>query len=377
MVCAQQRCAGCMFSPPHILRPRRRPRPCSESQPGTPSQRKITEYPVTFKFLVPSNLVGPLLGHKGENLCAIRERTNAHIVLGRYGSATLSDKDRILVLGGPDVECCKDAVREMLATIQREGATDRLRKPRHPSKIYFKQIIPAASAGKVLGPSGETINALSTRTYCSVVVEAKTPNSAFVPFRFVNYMAASTDRIAVAVAEVMDLITKDERYQAQIRDINSVAFKVMQVPERRVGSILGPGGAHVQALQELLRVKIGLTEDVTKNGCRHVSVYGPPANVRVALDVIAVCTGGSPQGKDAAKETDDVLMWAPHELEQEPARNEDGDRRQQQQQQQEEEDSIARGFSQVTSGRTMAGLALSPVDHDDLRASDGPSVPFA
>jgi hypothetical protein len=65
--------------------------------------------------------------------------------------------------------------------------------------LFFRQVVPSACVGKLLGPNGEQIKALSARTGCSVVVEAKPPNAAFVPFRIVNYMAPTLDGLLQAV----------------------------------------------------------------------------------------------------------------------------------------------------------------------------------
>ena len=69
-------------------------------------------------------------------------------------------------------------------------------------------------AGKVMGPQGEAIKALGERTGCSVVVESKSPNAAFVPFRLVNYLAPSPAEMAAAVAEVTELICQEDKYEA-------------------------------------------------------------------------------------------------------------------------------------------------------------------
>lgn len=69
-------------------------------------------------------------------------------------------------------------------------------------------------AGKVMGPGGEAIKSLSERTGCSVVVEGKSPNAAFVPFRLVNYLAPGAAQISAAVAEVVELVCQEEKYEA-------------------------------------------------------------------------------------------------------------------------------------------------------------------
>ena len=73
--------------------------------------------------------------------------------------------------------------------------------------------------------------------------------------------------------------------------MTSVCFKILEIPERKVGALMGPGGAHIKSLQEVLRVKLGVADDSTKPGSRFVSLWGSPMNVKVAVDVVMLATG--------------------------------------------------------------------------------------
>lgn len=64
-----------------------------------------------------------------------------------------------------------------------------------------------------MGPGGEAIKALSERSGCSVVVEGKSPNAAFVPFRLVNYLGPAAPQVAAAVAEVAELVCQEDKYE--------------------------------------------------------------------------------------------------------------------------------------------------------------------
>lgn len=48
----------------------------------------------------------------------------------------------------------------------------------------------------------------------SVVVEGKSANAAFVPFRLVNYLAPGAAQIGAAVAEVVELICQEDKYES-------------------------------------------------------------------------------------------------------------------------------------------------------------------
>lgn len=260
--------------------------------PSTP--RRSTESAVVLKFVVPSSIVGPSVGKEGENAQAVLHETGATIQFTKPGNAVYSSKDRMLIISGDTPDACKQAFGLFMTNLENEGVIDRLRRTTggpHNDKIFFRQVIPANCAGKVLGPGGEQISKIAAKSNCAVVVEAKPENAAFVPFRFVNYMARDSAAIVAAVEEVMDAVLLEEKYAETLKYIQSVCFKIVELPEKRAGSLLGPGGAHIKALQEVLRCKMGICESSTKPGSRFISIWGQPANVKVAVDLVYVATG--------------------------------------------------------------------------------------
>lgn len=118
-------------------------------------------------------------------------------------------------------------------------------------------------AGKVMGPGGEAIKSLSERTGCSVVVEGKSPNAAFVPFRLVNYLAPGAPQIAAAVAEVVELICQEEKYEAGEAAASGAATAALQLPRpcsfRRAALASCPACPAAGARPILPRRKLGCT----------------------------------------------------------------------------------------------------------------------
>jgi transcription antitermination factor NusA-like protein len=268
---------------------------CRQSPPPSP-RRSINNLGFHLKFIVPNSITGAIMGKGGENVTRIHNATGAFIQASRAGSAVLSPRDRMITVAGDNAKSVKDAVRLLLLTLKELNVSDRLERTGYPiGRLFLKQVIPAPCAGKVLGPGGDQIQSINMSTGASVVIEAKISNAAFIPFRYVNYMSPNIEKLIDAVDMVTNLLNEDERYVPGIREITSVAFKVLQIPEKRAGSLLGPGGTYIQTLQDVLRVKLGICEG-HKPGSRFVAVWGSPMNVNVALDVIAVATGGTPRG---------------------------------------------------------------------------------
>ena len=268
---------------------------CRQSSPESP-RRSINDLKFQLKFIIPNALTGAVMGKGGENVSEIRDVTGAFIQASRTGSAVLSYRDRMITVAGDTPDSVKAAVRMLLQSLKNQGVADRLERINYSAgRMFLRQVIPAPCAGKILGPGGDQIQSINMSSGASVVVEAKAANAAFIPFRYVNYMAPTIERMADAIDMVCDLLSQDERYVPGIREIHSVAFKVIQIPEKRAGSLLGPGGTYIQTLQDIMRVKMGICEG-NKPGSRYVAVWGSPTNVNVAMDVIAVATGGRPKG---------------------------------------------------------------------------------
>lgn len=133
-------------------------------------------------------------------------------------------------------------------------------------------------------------------------------HAAKVPFRIVSYAGSSVDQLVGGVRGVIDELqlvdSYMEQYAAEIKDIKSVVIKVLRIPSGRVGALIGPKGAHLQALQDVLkcRLTISRSSDAEEEGvgggdggggagteagtaCHYLTVWGQPDNVRAAVAV--------------------------------------------------------------------------------------------
>ena len=175
--------------------------------------------------------------------------------------------------------------------------------------MYLKQIIPGGCAGNIIGVKGCVVAKISRERGLSVFVEPKPLHATTVPFRIVSYAGSSVDQLIGGVQGVVgELQSADgymEQYAAEIKEIKSVVIKVLRIPSGRVGALIGPKGAHLHALQEVLKCKlaIGKSDDEeedgdgggdfggdsgekegTGGGC-YLTVWGQPENVRAAVSV--------------------------------------------------------------------------------------------
>ncbi|GAB4823052.1 hypothetical protein N2152v2_010098 [Parachlorella kessleri] len=267
--------------------------PVTLPPPSRKVKKSINDSTFMFKFIVPDTLVGAFLGRGGGNVNRVKEETGVYVQFTKPGTAVNSERDRMLILAADTVEQGKQAVAMLLDGVaQVDGALTRLRSPQSGERLFFQQVIPAMCAGNIMGPAGETIKGIGFRTGSSLLVEPKLANAAFIPFRIVDFASPDAASLAAAVGEVMERLVQDEKYIEGIREVQSVCMRIIKIPHLRVGAILGPGGAHVKTLQEMLKVKIGVSEP---NGpdpeTRYVTLWGAPLNVKVAIDVVLLTTG--------------------------------------------------------------------------------------
>uniref|UniRef100_A0A1D1ZZB9 K Homology domain-containing protein n=1 Tax=Auxenochlorella protothecoides TaxID=3075 RepID=A0A1D1ZZB9_AUXPR len=270
----------------HALSPHR-----DEGYQG-PRSLSVNDSPFQFKFLLPDAVTGAAVGRNGSTVNAIKQQTGTFMQFCRYNSATTYPTERLLIFASPSVASAAAALRVLLDCLAAvPGALERLAPRPGSPELALRIVIPGHCAGAVMGPGGETIKALGARCGCHAAVEPRPPRAAFVPFRAVALAAPGPAALAAGAAEVMDLVTRDPRYAPGIQAVTSTCFRMLPVAERRVGALLGPAGAHIRALQDVLRVRMGVEDGADLAGVKHVSFWGPVENVDVAMRAVALATG--------------------------------------------------------------------------------------
>lgn len=275
---------------------------CSRDQPPGPSEGSV-DHDFELKFIIPCSIADALLDRAPELVNAIHTDTGAAVMFSRRGYGVPNPRERIMVIKGKEIVYCKAAVQALLHLLEEMELLEQFTRIGVPGRIYLRQIIPAMSAGKILGPGGEQIAAIIAKSGATVVVEPKPANHAFIAFRYVNYMAPSSESLHTAVGLVANLIDLDDRYRDIIRGIQSVCIKTMAIPARSVGMLLGPGGVHIKSLQDVLRCKMGVTKTGSTN-VEYLTIWGSPVNVRVAQDVINLAVGYKVKGQRRYEEED-------------------------------------------------------------------------
>ena len=235
-----------------------------------------------------------MLINKGQGIKEIERQHGSIIQASRYGKASLNPRERLVTIAASHYASCRSTLQSILEASSVDDASG----DEDFSKFIVRLVIPSNCAGTILGPGGEQISYISSTSGAGTIVESKNPNAAFIPYRVVNVNGTELNQCMNALDLILRLLDRDNKYSDGIQEINYIAFQVVPFPANRAGAILGPGGAHIKSLQEVLKVKIGITNGTSsvedsEGSLKYAAVWGPSDNVRVACDVLVLATGGS------------------------------------------------------------------------------------
>lgn len=247
----------------------------------------INQAKCQLKLVIPSLLTGCIIGKNGSNLEQIRSQTGAFIQANALGSAVSSRKERFIIVASDSMDGCMRGVECMLRSIESENKVELLKNSRDGS-LCLKQVIPGGCAGSLIGLKGYNVERLSEESCVRIRVDPRPKHAGIVPFRMVSYTGSTVEQLIRGVQGVVNCLEGDEQYLEEIKAIKSVVLKVVQIPEGRVGPLIGPKGLHLHALEQVLRCKLAISK--SSSGDEKVSYYltawGQPENVRAAIRIV-------------------------------------------------------------------------------------------
>lgn len=251
----------------------------------SPPPRSINHVACQLKFVIPNALTGCIIGKNGANLERIQAESGAFIQANAPGYAVMSTRERFIIIAGNSMEQCLRGLELVFVSIVEANKESILRKS-IDGRLYLRQVIPGLCAGNVIGLQGATVAKISEGEGLSVIVEPKPMNAAITPFRIVSYAGVSVQELLRGVRAVAHLIESDV-YNAEIKGIKSVVLKAVEIPASRVGALIGPKGAHLKALEDILKCKLVITRSETDDGNKkhYLTVWGQPESVKAAIAV--------------------------------------------------------------------------------------------
>lgn len=247
----------------------------------------INQAKCQLKFVIPSLVTGCIIGKNGSNLEQIRSQTGAFIQANAPGSAVSSRKERFIIVASDSMDGCMRGVESMLRSIESENKIELLKNSPDGS-LCLKQVIPGGCAGGLIGLKGYNVERLSEESCVRIRVDPRPKHAGIVPFRMVSYTGSTVEQLIRGVQGVVNCLQGDEQYLEEIKAIKSVVLKVVQIPEGRVGPLIGPKGLHLHSLEQVLRCKLAISKSssMDEKVSYYLTAWGQPENVRAAIRIV-------------------------------------------------------------------------------------------
>ena len=239
------------------------------SVPGSEAQ-------VVEQFMVPHDLVGKLIGRRGETIRIMQQTTGCRIQVDHLSKG--APEREITVTGSTE-----EKVRSAKATILALGEEE-------TSKMIE---CPASMVGKVIGRGGETIRALQSAADCKISV-----NQDFPPDHAREItISGSTEAVERAIVMVQEVINAEPGSAQMViqRICQSQGIgntEVVLAPKSIIGRIIGRGGETIKNIQRQSRAALQI--DQSGDPCQ-ITISGQPSALEAAKECInAIVNGGDP-----------------------------------------------------------------------------------
>lgn len=124
---------------------------------------KPLENHLPLRMLVPSDLIGSIIGHKGSTIKEIVRRSDAQIDLRRKENLGTIEKDINIIGNAKD---CNTACKLLLEIMQKEA--DRLKK----GVIHLKMLIHNNFVGRLIGKEGKSLKGIMKDSETNIIVSS-------------------------------------------------------------------------------------------------------------------------------------------------------------------------------------------------------------
>lgn len=256
---------------------------------------------------VPNHMVGIIIGKGGENVSKMILASGATMQIAKEADMKPGDTFRQIVISGK-----KDNARDLKRRIEECVEAQKLRDAQNnASKVQEKEFnypfimkvqVPNDKVGVIIGKMGQTVKMIQDRTGTNIQI----PNQADEDNPQVRTLSIGGHSKEAIEAGQMEVFTTLQNFH--INGANMAAQKAssncmyIQVPDDRVGLIIGKGGITIRDMQNKFNVKIQIPPSAdpgTMPPVRTVSIQGAQDGqygARYEIEnVIGVGPGGTTQ----------------------------------------------------------------------------------
>lgn len=271
--------------------------------PG-PSADKTTE------MQVPRDLVGYIIGRGGETIRDLQQKSGARIQIVREEPGAAQTPYRHVSIAGADdaIETAKDLVQKLIDERMNGGRDygggmggDRSNRYGGPGQNpdgseTMEFHVPNERVGLIIGRGGTTIKSIQMRTGASINIP-QTPDPNNPSMRLIT-ITGTRDAKDAAKYEINSILSDEGG-----RGGYGGSTIYMQVPNDRVGVVIGKRGETVKSIQDRfsVRVQIPTVPDANNPALRTISIQGPQdALIRAKEEIdMVILQGAGSQGAAA------------------------------------------------------------------------------
>lgn len=253
----------------------------------------------SFDMKVPRDLVGYIIGRGGETIRDMQLKSGAHIQIVREEEGAPQTADRFVnITGNEDTLAQAQKLIQNLIDERQQNQNpgafrerdDRDRMARYgginPDGTDSVEIlVPNERVGLIIGRGGCTIKAIQQRTGTSVTIP-QTPDPNNPEMRLITIRGTAEAKEA-ARFEIQSLVSEEPGRHGYGATAGSTIY--MQVPDDRVGVIIGKRGETIKGIQDrhAVRIQIPQVADPGSNPpVRTISIQGPTQSLTVAKEEV-------------------------------------------------------------------------------------------
>lgn len=246
----------------------------------------------TEKLAVPNTCVGTIIGKGGETIRSLQQRSGAHIQLQRDAETPVGATERTVTISGSqeNVEQAKQLLEELVK--EQEEQTVRYRRNDDQENSYqpvanLQITVPNDRVGLIIGTRGRTIAGIQERTSARIQIP-KGPDVDDPSQRTIT-ITAPTHEAATAAQQEVEIVT-----QGGDNPGVSIPTVYVDVPDDKVGSVIGKGGATIRDIQERTGTKIQIPQQPDFTGIRKVAIRGTESGCEQAQQEVVYIVQTAP-----------------------------------------------------------------------------------
>jgi len=261
-----------------------------------------------IELYVPNQMVGLIIGRGGENIRNMQDSSGAHVQIKRENEMPPGATERLILIRGPPGS--RDQAKEMILGMVRERQAELSGGPGGggggggrggPHSLTVP--VPNDKVGLIIGRGGQTIKGIQGRTQTHIQIPPG-PDANDPRVRTCTISGRDPRSCETAQGEIYQLLSQNEMARgggAGGGGGGGGPALDVQIPDSKVGLIIGKGGCTVNEIQTRTGTHIQIpsaADQGTMPPVRTVSITGasPEARMGAKMEIMNLCGQGDRPG---------------------------------------------------------------------------------